>query len=110
MIIAEGRQLRQIRLACHLQNCANSSPRTYQEERDQRVVFLLDCSRRMRANGRTVEPLFDQCLNAMLATQPCRPLKQGDEICPPDHGLLPDGRDRLPAAGGVASASFGAPA
>ncbi|MFU8831744.1 MAG: DUF58 domain-containing protein, partial [Wenzhouxiangella sp.] len=39
--------------------------RDYQEERDQRVVFLLDCSRRMRAMDGTTSH-FDQCLNAML--------------------------------------------
>jgi uncharacterized protein (DUF58 family) len=43
--------------------------RTFQDDRDQRVVFLLDCGRRMRADdtehgiGATH---FDQCLNALM--------------------------------------------
>ena len=50
----------------------------YQEERDQRVVFLLDCSRRMRAMDDRLSH-FDQCLNAMLLLAHVA-LKQGDEI------------------------------
>jgi len=50
----------------------------YQEERDQRVVFLLDCSRRMRAMAGELSH-FDQCLNALLLLAHVA-LKQGDEV------------------------------
>jgi len=39
--------------------------KVYQEERDQQVVFLLDCGRRMR-HADANETHFDQVLNAML--------------------------------------------
>lgn len=39
--------------------------REYQDERDQRVVFLLDCSRRMRARDDALSH-FDHGLNAMV--------------------------------------------
>ena len=50
----------------------------YQEERDQRVVFLLDCSRRMRAHDGDLGH-FDQCLNAMLLLAHVA-IRQGDEV------------------------------
>ncbi|MFU8831582.1 MAG: DUF58 domain-containing protein, partial [Wenzhouxiangella sp.] len=66
--------------------------RDYQEERDQRVVFLLDCSRRMRAMDGTTNH-FDQCLNAMLLLSHVA-LKQGDEIAL--HTIAAaDGRERI---------------
>jgi len=64
----------------------------YQEERDQRVVFLLDCSRRMRAMDGPLSH-FDQCLNAMLLLSHVA-LKQGDEIALQTLAAA-DGRDRL---------------
>lgn len=64
----------------------------YQEERDQRVVFLLDCSRRMRAMDGPLSH-FDQCLNAMLLLSHVA-LKQGDEIALQTMAAA-DGRDRL---------------
>ncbi|MCP4390734.1 MAG: DUF58 domain-containing protein, partial [Gammaproteobacteria bacterium] len=39
--------------------------REYQEERDQQVVFLLDCGRRMRARDGEISH-FDHALNALL--------------------------------------------
>jgi len=70
--------------------------RDYQEERDQRVVFLLDCSRRMRAMDGTTSH-FDQCLNAMLLLSHVA-LKQGDEIAL--HTIAAaDGRERILPAG-----------
>ena len=50
----------------------------YQEERDQRVVFLLDCSRRMRAMDGALSH-FDQSLNALLLLAHVA-LKQGDTV------------------------------
>jgi uncharacterized protein (DUF58 family) len=52
--------------------------KAYQEERDQRVVFLLDCSRRMRAMDGALSH-FDQCLNALLLLAHVA-LKQGDTV------------------------------
>ena len=40
--------------------------REYQEERDQRLVFLLDCGRRMRHRDRVGHAHLDEALNAML--------------------------------------------
>ena len=52
--------------------------KSYQEERSQRVVFLQDCSRRLRAmDGQ--QSHFDQSLNALLLLAHVA-LKQGDEI------------------------------
>ncbi len=52
--------------------------REYQDERDQRLVFLLDCSRRMRAQDGELSH-FDQALNSlMLLTHVA--LKQGDSV------------------------------
>lgn len=52
--------------------------REYQDERDQRLVFLLDCSRRMRAQDGDLSH-FDQALNSlMLLTHVA--LKQGDSV------------------------------
>mgnify|MGYP005850063777 CR=1 FL=1 len=50
----------------------------YREERDQRVIFLLDCSRRMRALDGELSH-FDQCLNALLLLAHVA-LRQGDEV------------------------------
>ncbi|MCC7015450.1 MAG: DUF58 domain-containing protein [Planctomycetes bacterium] len=52
--------------------------REYQEERDQQVLFLLDCGRRMRAlDGETAH--FDHCLNALLLVAYVA-LRQGDSV------------------------------
>jgi uncharacterized protein (DUF58 family) len=52
--------------------------RDYQEERDQRVVFLIDCGRRMRAeDGRLSH--FDHTLNAVLLLSHVA-LRQGDAV------------------------------
>ena len=68
----------------------------YQEERDQRVVFLLDCSRRMRAMDGELSH-FDQCLNALLLLAHVA-LKQGDEIALQTLASA-DGRERILPAG-----------
>jgi uncharacterized protein (DUF58 family) len=52
--------------------------REYQEERDQQVVFLIDCGRRMRSiDGDLMH--FDHCLNAMLLVAYVA-LRQGDAV------------------------------
>jgi len=68
--------------------------RDYQDERDQQVVFLLDCGRRMRAldaiDGDRIGH-FDQALNAMFLLSFVA-LKQGDAVgvatCAEDHPRL----------------------
>jgi uncharacterized protein (DUF58 family) len=52
--------------------------REYQDERDQRVVFLLDCSRRMRAQDGELTH-FDYVLNSMMLLAHVA-LKQGDSV------------------------------
>jgi uncharacterized protein (DUF58 family) len=57
--------------------------RQFQDERDQRVFFLLDCGRRMRADdggsGATGGSHFDQALNALMLLAYVA-LKEGDEV------------------------------
>jgi len=50
----------------------------YQDERDQHVVFLIDCGRRMRALDEEVSH-FDQALNALLLLSYVA-LRQGDSV------------------------------
>ncbi|MFT3928946.1 MAG: DUF58 domain-containing protein [Spongiibacteraceae bacterium] len=52
--------------------------REYQEERDQEIIFLLDCGRRMRAKDGELSH-FDHALNAMLVTSHVA-LRQGDAV------------------------------
>jgi uncharacterized protein (DUF58 family) len=52
--------------------------REYQDERDQRVVFLLDCGRRMRARDAELSH-FDQALNAVLLLAYVA-LRKGDSV------------------------------
>ena len=52
--------------------------REYQEERDQQVVFLLDCGRRMRARDGAISH-FDHALNALLISAVVA-LRQGDSV------------------------------
>jgi uncharacterized protein (DUF58 family) len=52
--------------------------REYQEERDQQVVFLLDCGRRMRARDGAISH-FDHALNALLVSAFVA-LRQGDSV------------------------------
>lgn len=70
--------------------------REYQEERDQRVVFVLDCGQRMHARDGDLSH-FDHTLNAILVASYVA-LRQGDSI-----GLLTfSGMDRwLPPVKGV---------
>jgi len=73
----EGDSLRQIdwKATSRLQKLIS---REYQDERDQRIVFLLDCGRRMRARDGKVSH-FDQALNAMLLLSYVA-LRQGDSV------------------------------
>lgn len=56
--------------------------REFQDERDQRVFFLLDCGRRMRADDSAAGPggsHFDHALNALMLLAYVA-LKEGDEV------------------------------
>ncbi|MEZ4352172.1 MAG: DUF58 domain-containing protein [Myxococcota bacterium] len=61
--------------------------REYEQERDQRLVFLLDCSRRMRAKDDELSH-FDHCLNAMILLSHVA-LRGGDAV-----GLMSLGEER----------------
>lgn len=70
--------------------------RQFQDERDQRVMFLIDCGRRMRADDRTDaagSSHFDQVLNAVMLLAYVA-LKRGDAVGAMTFGT-PDGADRL---------------
>ena len=59
--------------------------REYQEQRDQTIILLLDCGRRMRSMDGDL-PQFDHCLNSMLLLSFIA-LRQGDQV-----GLLGFGK------------------
>ena len=67
--------------------------REYQDERDQRVIFLLDCSRRMRTKDGDLSH-FDHSLNAMILLSHVA-LRGGDV-----HGAVNAWERGLVAAGG----------
>ncbi|MGI0117474.1 DUF58 domain-containing protein [Zooshikella sp. RANM57] len=52
--------------------------REYQDERDQQIIFMLDCGQRMRTQDGDLSH-FDHCLNAMLLLAYVA-LKQGDAV------------------------------
>ncbi len=69
--------------------------RQFQDERDQCVVFLLDCGRRMRADEGSTQPggsHFDQVLNALMLLSYVA-LKEGDEVGAMTFGN-PPGQER----------------
>jgi uncharacterized protein (DUF58 family) len=53
--------------------------REYEDERDQRLLFLLDCSRRMRHVDSRGRGLLDEALNALLLLSRVA-VRQGDAI------------------------------
>lgn len=73
--------------------------REYQDERDQRIVFLLDCGNRMHARDGELSH-FDHTLNALLLLAYVA-LKQGDSV-----GLVTFGQEQprhLPPAKSIAT-------
>jgi uncharacterized protein (DUF58 family) len=72
--------------------------REYQDERDQRVIFLLDCSRRMRTKDGDLSH-FDHSLNAMILLSHVA-LRGGDAV-----GLMSFGEEMrwLPTVKGIRS-------
>ena len=69
--------------------------REYQDERDQCVMFLLDCGRRMRADERSARAgensHFDDALDAMMLLSYVA-LHEGDEVGAMTFGCAPDQR------------------
>lgn len=76
--------------------------RDYQDQRNQQIVFLLDCGRRMRSMDGDL-PHFDHCLNALLLVSYVA-LRQGDHVAVQSFG----GPDRWlpPVKGGHAMATI----
>ncbi|SMF24391.1 Uncharacterized conserved protein, DUF58 family, contains vWF domain [Alteromonadaceae bacterium Bs31] len=73
----EGDSLRQIDWKATARSRKPIS-REYQDERDQDIVFLLDCGRRLRAKDDHISH-FDHALNALLLTSYVA-LRQGDAV------------------------------
>ena len=67
--------------------------REYQPERNQRVVFLLDCGRRMRAKEISTLSHFDESLNATLVLSYVA-LRQGDSVAIGTFGHSVDASSR----------------
>lgn len=79
--------------------------RQYQDERDQRVFFLLDCGRRMRADEGGTQAggsHFDQALNALMLLGYVA-LKEGDEVGALTFGNAPGQQRDFAPRKGVAS-------
>jgi len=83
------------------QRCGKPIVREYQDERNQRVVFLLDCGRRMRADEGAADVAgshFDQSLNALMLMSHVA-LKAGDEVGVVTFANHGDGRRLAPRKG-----------
>ena len=76
--------------------------RQYQDERDQRVLFVLDCGRRMRADEGGARSHFDQALNALMLLAYVA-LKEGDEVGALTFGTPHGGQRHFAPRKGVAA-------
>jgi uncharacterized protein (DUF58 family) len=79
--------------------------REYQDERDQSVVFLLDCGRRMRADEGSAArhgSHFDAALDALMLLAYVA-LKEGDEVGAMTFGGSPESSRRVAPRKGVQS-------
>jgi uncharacterized protein (DUF58 family) len=77
--------------------------REFQDARDQCVMLLVDCGRRMRADDRQSglgNTHFDQVLNAVMLLSYVA-LKQGDEVGAMTFGTPPDAAKSFPPRKGV---------
>jgi len=76
--------------------------REYQDERDQQIMFLLDCGNRMRAKEDGSLSHFDEALNALLLLAHVA-LRQGDAV-----GCMSFGHDTrlIPARKGHAALNY----
>jgi len=82
--------------------------REYQDERDQCVMFLLDCGRRMRADeqsaGRGENSHFDDALDALMLLSYVA-LHEGDEVGAMTFGCAEDARRDFAPRKGLATLS-----
>jgi uncharacterized protein (DUF58 family) len=79
--------------------------RQFQDERDQCVIFLIDCGRRMRADEGTVHGShFDEALNATMLLAHVA-LKDGDEVGAITFGTAPEHRRSFAPRKGLATLS-----
>jgi uncharacterized protein (DUF58 family) len=79
--------------------------RQFQDERDQCVIFLIDCGRRMRADEGTVHGShFDEALNATMLLAHVA-LKDGDEVGAITFGTSPEHKRSFAPRKGLATLS-----
>jgi uncharacterized protein (DUF58 family) len=79
--------------------------RQFQDERDQSVIFLIDCGRRMRADEGTVHGShFDEALNATMLLAHVA-LKDGDEVGAITFGTSPEHKRAFAPRKGMATLS-----
>jgi uncharacterized protein (DUF58 family) len=79
--------------------------RQFQDERDQCVIFLIDCGRRMRADEGTVHGShFDEALNATMLLAHVA-LKDGDEVGALTFGTSPEHKRSFAPRKGMATLS-----
>jgi uncharacterized protein (DUF58 family) len=79
--------------------------REFQDERDQCVLFLIDCGRRMRADEGSVHGShFDEALNALMLLAHVA-LKDGDEVGALTFGTAPEQRRAFAPRKGLATLS-----
>jgi uncharacterized protein (DUF58 family) len=77
--------------------------REFQDERDQRVIFLIDCGRRMRADEGSIHGShFDEALNATMLLAHVA-LKDGDEVGAMTFGTAPEQRRAFAPRKGLAT-------
>jgi uncharacterized protein (DUF58 family) len=79
--------------------------RQFQDERDQSVIFLIDCGRRMRADEGSVHGShFDEALNATMLLAHVA-LKDGDEVGAITFGTSPEHKRSFAPRKGMATLS-----
>jgi uncharacterized protein (DUF58 family) len=79
--------------------------RQFQDERDQSVIFLIDCGRRMRADeGALHGSHFDEALNATMLLAHVA-LKDGDEVGAITFGTSPEHKRAFAPRKGMATLS-----
>jgi uncharacterized protein (DUF58 family) len=107
--LAGDRRLAQIGIKAYRQRGMGTDfkplVREYQDQRDQSVLFLLDCGRRMRADeagGSAHGSHFDQALNALMLLSHVA-LKDGDEVGVMTFGTAPGEQRHIAPRKGAAT-------
>jgi|GEM_PF-6187999 len=72
--------------------------REFQEERDQNILLVADCSTRTRSIDQNL-PILDHILNAMILVSYIA-INQGDKVSVMNYGTLPEELRHLPAVKG----------